>query len=201
MGVLARATERYRTEIHSFVLMSNHYHLVVSTPQRNLDLFMRYFQTESSRHIQRAAGRINHVFGGRYRWSILSTSQSVAYAYKYTLRNPVRAGVCNLVQDHQFGSLRHLLDFKNELPICERSDWLWNCIPRGLSQRLEWLNRPVQLEAELMIRLALRRGTFQFSRGNEVRNILETLHKAYGVDSYPPPFQLKSRWAPSGGPC
>ena len=36
LGYLESATERYGAVIHAFCLMSNHYHLVVETPNANL---------------------------------------------------------------------------------------------------------------------------------------------------------------------
>src|SRR5687768_2108167 len=60
---LYAANQKYKFEIHTFVLMSNHFHLIASTPQANLDQVMRYFLTEFSRAINVRADRINHVFG------------------------------------------------------------------------------------------------------------------------------------------
>src|SRR5207237_1433286 len=118
--ILSRASRMYGAEIHTFVLMSNHYHLLVTTPLGNLDLFMRYFQTEACRAIQERAARKNHVFGGRYKWTILGGSAAVAYAYKYILRNPVRARIAENVESYPYSSFTSLSLLKSELPISER---------------------------------------------------------------------------------
>ena len=85
-------------QIHSFVLMSNSFHLLISTPHSNLDLFMRHCQTEISRKIQKRASRINHVFGSRYKWSLLWNPAAFAYAYKYVTQNAVKAGLIKKVE-------------------------------------------------------------------------------------------------------
>src|SRR4051794_13448330 len=89
--VLCKLTEIYGVHLHSFVLMSNHCHLTLSTPRLNLDLAMRYLFTEVSRRIAQHSGRINHIFGGRYKSSVMINPMGWAYVYKYVYRNPVRA--------------------------------------------------------------------------------------------------------------
>jgi REP element-mobilizing transposase RayT len=61
----------YKAEIHAFVLMSNHFHLVVSFPENNMSEAMNYFMRETSRMISRDAGRINQTYGSRYFRSII----------------------------------------------------------------------------------------------------------------------------------
>ena len=43
LAFLRWAAARYRVAIHAFVLMSNHFHLLVQTPKANLAEFMRHF--------------------------------------------------------------------------------------------------------------------------------------------------------------
>ena len=179
LATLRGASERYQTEIHIFVLMSNHYHLILSTPQRNLGEFMRYFQTEATREIQRRADRINHVFGTRYKWSVLENPMAFSYAYKYVLRNPVRAGICDGVDGYPYGSWALLEKSHWCLPHTERRDLLWSWIPKPFDERLAWLNRRTPKEAEAMVQQALRRFRFEFSRGNDVRLAQDALHEVY----------------------
>ncbi len=189
--ILTKASLKYETQIHCFVLMSNHYHLLVSTPLANLSAFMRYFQTETCRAIQRPARRINHVFGNRYKWSLLEDPVAVAYAYKYVLRNPVRAEMVERVQDYPFSSWNSLVNHKNDVPYLERIDSLWRLIPKPQYERLQWLNKPTTKEAEALIAKALRRAHFSFSRGNEVRLFREILQQTYGVEIAPNTFSAE----------
>src|SRR5437868_8579917 len=56
----------FNLKIHSFVLMNNHFHLLVSTPDANLSKAMNYFMRESSKEINRLSGHENQVWGGRF---------------------------------------------------------------------------------------------------------------------------------------
>ncbi len=188
---LLEAQIRYGVELHAFVLMSNHYHLILSTPQKNLDAFMRYLQTEVAREVQRRTGRTNHIFGTRYKWSLLEGAVALAYAIKYVLRNPVRAGICTRVEEYPYSSFYELMRFHCGIPITEGLSPHWRLIPRPLNDRLEWLNRATKKEQEALIGKAIRRTSFQFSKGNDVRLLLENLKESYGIESSPATFSAE----------
>ncbi len=102
-------TYAFKLEIHSFVLMQNHYHMIVRTPEANLDRFLNYFHRELSREIEFKTGRINQKFGRRYHATIISDLLYYHNVYKYVYRNAVEAKLCNDVQEYKFSSLNFLL--------------------------------------------------------------------------------------------
>lgn len=151
----------YCVTIHAFVLMNNHFHLLVTTPQSNLDQAMNYFLREVSRSIGIESGRINQVFGGPYFRSMISDSIHYQQAYKYVYRNPVEAGLCNFVEEYKYSSLAGLIGqvwlpfpaFDNQFLI------------QDTGRCLRWLNTPFPSEnVKDQIRKALRREEFKFSR-------------------------------------
>lgn len=189
--ILTYSSNLYETEIHAFVLMSNHYHLLISTPKSNLDIFMRHFQTEVCREIQRIASRVNHVFGNRYKWSVLDSSYAVAYVYKYVIRNPVRAGIVSRIEEYPFCLFSEIYRGGSSVPHTERLGREWRFIPKNLGDRLEWLNHPTPKEREELISKALRRSTFKFSQGNEMRESLSQLYHDYGIYPVPDTFSAE----------
>lgn len=98
-------TYAFKIEIHSFVLMSNHYHMIVRTPNSNIDKFMNYFNRELSREISLKTGRLNQKFGNRYYSTIIDNLAYYGHAYKYVYRNPVESLMCLNVQDYDYSSL------------------------------------------------------------------------------------------------
>ena len=92
-------------EIVSFVLMSNHYHLLLYTPKGNLDLFMYEFNKRLAQSIQRESKNINQVFGGRYKWSLIESKQYFSNCYRYVFQNPVRAGLVYRCEEYRFSTL------------------------------------------------------------------------------------------------
>jgi putative transposase len=87
--VLKTNQKKYCVKIQAFVLMNNHNHLVVRTPCKNLDKFMRQINTLISKRINSSFGRINHVFGERYQWSLVTEKYYYNSVIKYVYQNPL----------------------------------------------------------------------------------------------------------------
>ena len=68
---LGEACERTGWRVHAFVLMSNHYHLLIDTPQPNLVAGMRWFQTTWTVRFNRYHHLSGHVFKGGIKQSWL----------------------------------------------------------------------------------------------------------------------------------
>lgn len=156
---LHQLTIQFKCEIHSFVLMTNHYHLIISTPEANIGDAMKYLHREVAREVNRFTGRVNHFFGGRYKWSVISENNYYWNCIKYVFRNPVRAGVCNDVQEYKFSSLNreaHL--FKWSI-----SDFFLDS-KQVVDMNIDWLNEPFRKEGEELIRKGLRRREFQLPK-------------------------------------
>ena len=81
----------FEFEILSFVLMSNHFHLMVRTPKANLADGMAYFMRETSRSIIKDSERINQTYGSRYGRCLIHSNHHLMNAYKYIYHNPVKA--------------------------------------------------------------------------------------------------------------
>lgn len=104
-SAIAQAHKLYPVEVVSFVLMSNHYHLLVRTPQANIDQFMYELNKRLSLMIREKSNIKNHLFGGRYKWSLIKNHQYLANCYRYIYQNPIRAGIVSRVEDYPFSSL------------------------------------------------------------------------------------------------
>ena len=63
---LTRTSNHHELLIHSFVLMSNHFHLIASTPKANISQCMQQFMQRSSRRLTKEGNRINETFAGRH---------------------------------------------------------------------------------------------------------------------------------------
>lgn len=68
---IAEAQNRYQWKIHAFVLMPNHLHMLVTTPEEDLGIIMRDFVAITTKKLNRHAGRSGRVFGKRYHWSLV----------------------------------------------------------------------------------------------------------------------------------
>jgi REP element-mobilizing transposase RayT len=151
-------TLAYGVRIHSFVLMNNHFHLLVSTPNANLSEAMNYLLREASKAINRETGNINQVFGGPYHWTLIKNRLHYQHAYKYVYRNPVEARICRRVEKYPYSSLRGIMGF-DRLPFPAFDNMNLITDP---GRQLSWLNEPFPTSEFLdEIRQALRSREFE----------------------------------------
>jgi putative transposase len=153
---LNRVIENKKLVVHSFVLMSNHFHLIASTPESNISECMHQFMQRTSRSLTRKGNRINETFAGRHHKCILGSYSYYLNAYKYNYRNPVAAKICEKVEDYSFGTLKGLLNPKEKrINICEDPLLL------NRSQTLDWLNKKPEDKKLEAVKLGLRRAHFK----------------------------------------
>jgi putative transposase len=132
------ATLAFGIRIHAFVLMNNHFHMLVTTPNANLDQAMAYVLREVSKTIGIESGKINQIFGGPYHWSLIKNQLYYRHAYKYVYRNPIEAGLTKKVEDYQYSTLSGLIGKKRlEFPAFDNLGLI-----SDPGAQLNWLNTP-----------------------------------------------------------
>lgn len=140
----------YSLRVHAFVLMTNHFHLIASTPAANIDRCMWYFMGQTSQRLVRSGNRINQTYGGRHFKCVLNSYSYYLNAYKYLYRNPVNAELCTKVEEYKYSSLRGLLGFDRvEFPV-------YDDLAVDVEKTLPWLNKAPLLQKTEAVRAALR---------------------------------------------
>lgn len=161
----------YDVRIHAFVLMPNHFHLLMGTPLANLDQAMARFMRETSRYLTSESNRINLTYGQRHHRSILDSPLSFMHAYKYVYRNPVKAKLVANVEDYRFSTLNGFLGKSHQwIPVAEDKTLFED--PEGI---LKWLNQEPSEADWSAVRCALRKGRFEL-RKDEKRNLAHRLN-------------------------
>jgi len=152
-------SKAYKVEILAFVLMNNHFHLLVVCPEGNLAEAMNYFMRETSRRIGEMAGRINQTYGGRFHRSLVKDPHYFNHVYKYVYRNPVEAGICARPEDYPYSTLYGLVG-KRKLNFDMAYD---STLFFSYESTLRWLNEAPAAEETLMVANALRKTVFKFA--------------------------------------
>ena len=93
---LAGAKEKYGILVHAYVLMGNHYHLILQTPQPNLSQVMQYINGSYTTYFNIKRNRSGHLFQGRYKAIVVDADEYLLELSRYIHLNPVRA---NMVED------------------------------------------------------------------------------------------------------
>ncbi|MFN0125682.1 MAG: transposase [Verrucomicrobiales bacterium] len=92
-GTLAEACSKTGWQVHAYVLMPNHFHLVVETPRPNLVAGMKWFLATYTSRFNRRHKLFGHLFSGRYKSLIVDGSGSgyLKSVCDYVHLNPARA--------------------------------------------------------------------------------------------------------------
>ena len=102
---LEEFAERFEVVVHGYVLMDNHYHLLVETPRANLSAAMQWLGGSYTSAFNRRHRRAGHLFQGRFR-AVLLDEASVAEVSRYVHLNPVRLRALGLDKTEQQRSRR-----------------------------------------------------------------------------------------------
>jgi REP element-mobilizing transposase RayT len=110
LDCLKEACARYDLAIHSFCLMTNHYHLVVETPHGNLGAAMHWLNSSYVRRHHRVHQRRGHLFQRRYKALLVDADTYLTWLSRYIHLNPVRAEIVASPAAYRWSSYRPFID-------------------------------------------------------------------------------------------
>ncbi len=106
LNILEEISDRFDIDIFAYVLMNNHYHLLLRTNTPNLSKSMQWLGTAYTRRFNLSHSRSGHLFQGRFK-SILVQNKAYLTQLSCSIhRNPLRAGVVNRLADYRLSSYR-----------------------------------------------------------------------------------------------
>jgi REP element-mobilizing transposase RayT len=130
LEVLGQVVERFNWVVHGYCLMTNHYHLLVETPDGNLAQGMRQFNGVYTQRFNRRHGRVGHVFQGRYKAIIVQKDSYLLELARYVVLNPVRARMVRSAKDWAWSSYRATAGFLNP-PKWLEARWILSAFGSG----------------------------------------------------------------------
>jgi putative transposase len=93
VACLFEACTKSNWVLHAFVVMRNHYHLALETPDGNLVAGMQWLQATFANRFNRLRGERGHLFQGRYKSLLVEEGEALGQVCHYLHLNPVRAGI------------------------------------------------------------------------------------------------------------
>jgi len=129
LGILLQVCERFNWVCHSYCLMSNHYHLLVETPEANLSLGMRQLNGVYTQRFNQTHRRDGHLFQGRYKAILVQKDVYLLELSRYIVLNPVRAGMVRTARDWRWSNYRATAGLA-PVPNWLHCDWLLSCFGR-----------------------------------------------------------------------
>lgn len=90
LALLVESLETYHVILYAYVLMTNHFHLVLQTMRANLSEFMRRFNICYTGKFHYRHGTCGHLYQGRYKAFVIDASNYLLEVSRYVHLNPVR---------------------------------------------------------------------------------------------------------------
>lgn len=104
--------------LHSWVLMDNHYHLLIETPEPTLSAGVKWLNQNYVQRFNRRHHRVGHLFQGRFKGILVEREGHLLELLRYLVLNPVRCGIARFASDYR---------------------WSNYCATAGLAPRPSWL--------------------------------------------------------------
>jgi REP element-mobilizing transposase RayT len=101
---LGIAAKRFGWSVTAWVLMTNHYHLVVQTPEPNLSRGMHWLNSAYAGWYNRIHGRCGHLFQGRFKAFLIDKESYFTEVLRYVVLNPVRAKMVERPEHYKWTS-------------------------------------------------------------------------------------------------
>ena len=110
LKLLGETLQLFGWQCLGYCLMSNHYHLIIKTPQPNLSRGMRYLNGRFAQYSNHVHERYGHLFHDRFRSEPVDDDSYLATLLQYIALNPVRAGLADHPGQWQWSSWRDVLN-------------------------------------------------------------------------------------------
>lgn len=98
--------QRFEIEVFAYVLMDNHYHLLLRTARANLSRAMQWLGVTYANRFNARHSRSGHLFQGRFKSMLVQNDAYLLQLSYYIHRNPLRAKMVERLADYRWSSYR-----------------------------------------------------------------------------------------------
>jgi REP element-mobilizing transposase RayT len=122
LDLFAEAVRRFRWIVHAYTLMTNHFHLVIETPEPTLSRGMKWMNGKYAQWFNRRHNRCGHLFQGRFKGFLVEKEAYLMALIRYVALNPVRAGMVERPETYRWSSYRATAGYEAG-PSWLTTDW------------------------------------------------------------------------------
>ena len=117
LDLLIEISEIWNVNIAAYCLMSNHYHVLLQTPDGNISRSMRHLNGLYTQKFNRRHGFDGQLFRGRYKSILVCNDSHLLQLVRYIHKNPIKAGIVKEMQDYEWSSYKGYLSYSKK--------WKW----------------------------------------------------------------------------
>ena len=113
LDLLKEMLKKFNITLHTYCLMTNHYHLLIETHKENISQAIQYLNSHYSTYFNRKYKRTGHLWQGRFLSYFLYMDEHPWIVAKYIERNPITAKMVRKISDYPHQSF-YLWKHKSE---------------------------------------------------------------------------------------
>jgi putative transposase len=132
LTVLGEVVSRSGWVIHAYVLMDNHYHLLIETPNGNLSRGMRQLNGVYTQRFNSLHGSGGRVFQGRFKAILVEPNGAQLELCRYIVLNPLRLKAVKNINRYRWSSYRATAG-EIQAPAWLNTDWVLGHFGRSSS--------------------------------------------------------------------
>ena len=106
LETVGEMAQRFEMDLFAYVLMDNHYHLLLRTRRANLSRAMQWLGVTYTNRVNARHSRSGHLFQGRFKSMLVQNDAYLMRLSYYIHRNPLRAGMVERLADYPWSSYR-----------------------------------------------------------------------------------------------
>jgi len=123
LNTIQHVCRRYNWICHAYCLMTNHFHILIETPDGNLSLGMRQLNGVYTQLFNKWHGRVGHLSQGRYKAVLIRKDSHLLEVGRYVVLNPVRARMIERPEEWKWSSYLATAGKTRPHP-CLTTDWV-----------------------------------------------------------------------------
>jgi len=109
ISTLERMARHFNVLVHCYCLMTNHYHIILETPDGNLSRSIQWLNVSYATYYNRRHHYVGHLFQGRFKSVLVDAGEYLESLSRYIHLNPVRAGIESYAWDYAWSSCRYFV--------------------------------------------------------------------------------------------
>ncbi len=140
LEIVCEVSEHYDFTIHAYVLMSNHYHLLLENQRENLSAGMRQINASYAQYYNKKYRRVGHLWQDRFKSWYIFDDNYLFVLFKYLELNPIVAKMSKKVGEYDYTLMHDIL--QNSVKACMKNSFV-----------LQWYDNTNELLTSLEIKM------------------------------------------------
>jgi REP element-mobilizing transposase RayT len=149
MKIIKESMEGMNYRLYGFVLMDNHYHLLLQVFDKKLQEIMHQINNKYSKYFNNKYKRVGHVFQGRYKAILAQDERYLVSLLRYIHQNPLKAGMYQKVEEYKWSSdVFYRTNNSYFINIATILDMLSNDRKESIKRYIEYMKQEEKMDYE-----------------------------------------------------